>query len=43
MCPYEQSLTKHTALTAVSGTYLFLGGIAMVLAGIFEFILGNSK
>lgn len=30
------------SITSVSGTFLFLGGIAMNLAGIFEFILGNT-
>lgn len=31
-----------TSTVAISGAYYFLGGIAMNLAGIFEFILGNS-
>lgn len=30
------------SLVEVSGAFYFLGGIAMVLAGIAEFILGNS-
>jgi len=34
--------TTHIALAAISGAFYFLGGIAMVLAGICEFILGNS-
>lgn len=32
----------NVALTAFSGAYYFLGGIAMNIAGIGEFILGNS-
>lgn len=35
-------LTRNTALAAQCGSYYFFGGIAMVLAGIAEFILGNS-
>lgn len=31
-----------TATTAISGSMVFLGGIAMVVAAICEFILGNS-
>lgn len=30
------------SLVAISGTWYFFGGIAMVLAGILEFILGNT-
>jgi succinate-acetate transporter protein len=25
-----------------SGTYLFVGGVLMIIAGIFEFVLGNT-
>jgi len=32
-----------TSLIGLNGDYYFLGGIAMVLAGVAEFILGNSK
>jgi uncharacterized protein len=31
-----------TSLTSVSGSYYFFGGIAMSIAGICEFILGNT-
>jgi succinate-acetate transporter protein len=34
--------SSTASLTSVSGTYYFLGGIAMNIAGIFEFILGNT-
>lgn len=34
--------TGPVALASVSASYYFFGGIAMVLAGIAEFILGNS-
>ena len=32
-----------TSLIGLSGDYYFLGGIAMVIAGLAEFVLGNSK
>lgn len=35
-------LTCHTALVAVSGCFYTLGGIAMCIAGLAEFILGNT-
>jgi hypothetical protein len=31
-----------TAMIGISGSYYFLGGIAMNIAGIAEFVLGNS-
>lgn len=31
-----------TSMTAISGAFYFLGGIAMNVAGIFELILGNT-
>ncbi|KAF4629427.1 hypothetical protein G7Y89_g8720 [Cudoniella acicularis] len=34
--------SSASSLTSVSGTFLFFGGIAMNIAGICEFILGNT-
>lgn len=34
--------SNPTSLASVSGSYYFLGGIAMNIAGICEFVLGNS-
>ncbi|KAK4540377.1 hypothetical protein LTR36_009234 [Oleoguttula mirabilis] len=41
-CLLEFRGTNPTSLTAISGAYYFIGGIAMNLAGIFELILGNT-
>jgi hypothetical protein len=30
-------------MIGISGSYYFLGGIAMNIAGIGEFVLGNSR
>ena len=37
-----QGATPPTSLVGLSGDYYFLGSIGMVLAGIAEFILGNT-
>jgi len=43
LCLLDFRGASSNSLTGISGTYYFLGGIAMNLAGIGEFILGNSK
>jgi len=43
LCLLDFRGASVNSLTGISGTYYFLGGIAMNLAGIGEFILGNSK
>lgn len=37
-----QGADPPTSLIGLTGDYYFIGGIAMILAGIAEFILGNS-
>lgn len=32
----------HAALASISGSFYFFGGIAMVIAGLAEFVLGNT-
>ena len=41
-CLLQFQGSAATSLASVSGTFYFLGGIAMNIAGIAEFILGNS-
>ncbi|KAK5120730.1 hypothetical protein LTR85_006088 [Meristemomyces frigidus] len=41
-CLLEFRGANATSLTAISGAFYFLGGIAMNIAGIFELILGNT-
>jgi len=41
LCQFQGATPPYT-LIGLSGDYYFLGAIAMVLAGIGEFILGNS-
>ena len=41
-CLLEFRGANVTSLTGVSGCFYFLGGIAMTIAGICEFILGNT-
>lgn len=41
LCQFQGALPPYT-LVGLSADYYFLGSIAMVIAGIGEFILGNS-
>jgi succinate-acetate transporter protein len=41
-CLLQFQGSDPTSITSVSGSYYFLGGIAMNVAGICEFILGNT-
>jgi len=41
LCQFQGAVPPYT-LVGLSADYYFLGSIAMVLAGIGEFILGNS-
>lgn len=43
LCCLQWRGAGPAAFTGISGTYYFIGGIAMNIAGICEFILGNSK
>lgn len=43
LCCLQWRGAGPASFTGISGTYYFLGGIAMNVAGICEFILGNSK
>jgi succinate-acetate transporter protein len=40
--PFIEVLLTSEALAAICGSMYMFGGIALVLAGIFEFILGNT-
>ncbi|KAK5018826.1 hypothetical protein LTR60_001335 [Cryomyces antarcticus] len=40
--PAKGDLAKRLALTGISGSYYFFGGIAMKIAALCEFILGNT-
>jgi succinate-acetate transporter protein len=42
LCGFQGAVAPQS-LVGLSGDYYFFGAIAMVLAGIAEFILGNSK
>lgn len=42
LCQFDGAVPPYT-LIGLSGDYYFLGAIAMNIAGICEFILGNSK
>ena len=41
LCQFQGAVPPYT-LVGITADYYFLGAIAMVLAGIGEFILGNS-
>ena len=41
-CLLQFQGSKPSSIAGVSGTFYFFGGIAMIIAGIAEFILGNS-
>lgn len=41
LCQFQGAIPP-TSLVGLTGDYYFLGGIGMVLAGIAEFILGNT-
>ena len=41
LCQFSGAVPPYT-LTGLSGDYYFLGAIGMNLAGLAEFILGNS-
>jgi succinate-acetate transporter protein len=41
-CLLQYQGSSITSLTSISGSFYFLGGIAMNIAGIAEFILGNT-
>ena len=41
-CLLQFKGSNSTSLVAVSGSFYFLGGIAMNIAGICEFVLGNT-
>lgn len=41
LCQFQGALPPYT-LVGLSGDYYFLGCIGMTLAGVAEFILGNS-
>jgi uncharacterized protein len=43
LCCLQWRGAGPASFTGISGTYYFLGGIAMNIAGICEFILGNSE
>ena len=42
LCGFQDAVSP-TSLIGLSGDYYFLGAIAMNIAGICEFVLGNSK
>ncbi|RDI83134.1 hypothetical protein Vi05172_g6875 [Venturia inaequalis] len=42
LCALQWQGAGPASFTGISGTYYFLGGIAMNIAGICEFILGNT-